>query len=225
LPTWFVSFWEREQAGYWTPLDDVHDPRRVRYVPRGIDCNGTGLSPDGQKADLSGAPAIVIADQFRLFKDAIPAIWGAYHYCRSNPQARVHLYGMPPIGSKPRATLDRWIARTGLHRCIGSVNEVVNNLPEVLRAADVLVSTVTGESRVLVEAQACGCAVVAPCPEADYQVNEFWLPDKVSRGIKRAVAAGKPADARAARATVARERYSIARTAEALAALYEEIIG
>lgn len=224
-PTWFVSFWEREQAGYWLPLDDVRKDRRVHFIPRGIDFAGSGLSPDGPKADLSGKPAIVIADQFRLFKDAIPSLWGAYHYWRSNPEARVHLYAMPPAGTKPRATLDRWLQATGIHRCIGSVNEVVPNLPDVLRAADVLVSTVTGESRVLVEAQACGCPVVAPCPEADLEINTFWLPNHIAAGIQGACQISTTDDDRKHRAAMARETYRIDRTAEALAALYKEILG
>lgn len=222
-PMWFVSFWEREQRGYWTPLDDVRKGTRVRYIPRGIDFTGSDLGVHGQKCDLSGRPAIVIADQFRLFKDAIPSIWGAYHYWRENTDARVHLYAMPGVGTKPRETLDRWLKETGIHRCIGSVNEVTPYLPSVLRSADVLVSTVTGESRVLVEAQACGCPVVAPCPEADVQVNEFWLPDAMAGGIHAAIDVDP--HRREARAARTQRMYPIDRTAEALVSLYEEILG
>lgn len=223
-PTWFVSFWEREQSGYWTPLDDTRKHPRVRYIPRGIDFEAAGLAVDGPTVDLSGKPAIVIADQFRLFKDAIPSIWGAYNYWRSNPEARVHLYAMPPEGTKAREVLNRWLLDTGIHRCIGSVNGVTQHLPEVLRSADVLLSTVTGESRVLVEAQACGCPVVAPCPEADVQVNEFWLPDKVSAAMHCTVEHECP-KSRAARAVRTKDAYRLDRTAKALAALYKEILG
>lgn len=225
-PTLFVSFWEREQAGYWTPLDDVRGKPRVRYIPRGIDFAGCDLTPDGPRVDLAGDPAIVICDQFRLFKDAIPSIYGAYLYWLSNPRARVHLYAMPPVGTQTRTTLDRWLNTSQLHRCIGSVNDVTPNLPDVLRSADMLVSTVTGESRVLVEAQACGCPVIAPAPEADVQVNEFWLPDKVAAAIAEARATCKVTKtARRARAKSTRAAYPIERTAEELAALYKEILG
>jgi glycosyltransferase involved in cell wall biosynthesis len=223
-PTWFVSFWEREQSGYWTPLDDTRKHPRVRYIPRGIDIEGSGLGADGPTVDLSGKPAIVIADQFRLFKDAIPSIWGAYNYWRDNPEARVHLYAMPPEGTKSREVLNRWLLDTGIHRCIGSVNGVTQHLPEVLRSADVLLSTVTGESRVLVEAQACGCPVVAPCPEADVQCDAFWLPQKVAAALGRAIDSGSP-QARAARAERTKAAYRIERTAIALQRLYKEILG
>jgi glycosyltransferase involved in cell wall biosynthesis len=224
-PSWFVSFWEREQRGFWTPIDDTRKQHRIRYIPRGIDFDANRLSVDGTRQDLVGDPVIVIADQFRLFKDAIPSIYAAYAYWRRNPKARVHLYAMPPIGSRQRETIDRWLQVSGVHRCIGSVNGIENDLPSVLRAADVLVSTVTGESRVLLEAQACGCATVAPCPEADYQCNEFWLPDKFSLAIGDAIAGGCDDAARRARAAHVREAYRIERTAEALAALYKEILG
>ncbi len=220
-PTWFVSFWQQEQAGYWSALDGARGHPRIRYIPRGIRF-GDGLGETGPRRHLEGAPVIVIADQFRLFKDALPSLWGAYRYWLKNPAARVHLYGLPPRNTRARDALERWIADSQLHRCIGGMWEVVDYLPEVLRSADVLLSTVTGESRVLLEAQACGCPVVAPALAADVCVNEFWLPDRVADAISHALAPSVVT--RRDRAEAVRERYDIRRTAAALKELYEEVL-
>jgi len=220
-PTWFVSFWEYEQSGYWSALDGVRDHPRVRYIPRGIRYPSE-LAPEGPKRNLEGSPVIVIADQFRLFKDALPALWGAYEYWLRNPAARVHLYGLPPRNSRAREALERWIGGSHLHRCIGGMHDVVDYLPEVLRSADVLLSTVTGESRLLLEAQACGCPVVAPTRAADICITDFWLPHRVADGIAHAL--DLSVISRKDRAETVRSRYDISRTVAALSSLYEEVL-
>ena len=225
-PTWFVSMWEQEQGTYWRAIAGEHKEARMRFIPRGIRF-GDEWTPEGPKRELEGDPVIIIADQFRYFKDALPSLWGAYEYWRRNPKARVHLYGLPDKGHPARGTLERWIAGCGLHRMIGSMNGIVSYLPEVFRGADVLLSTVTGESRVALEAQACGCAVVAPWPHADSQVHDFWQPLLLSEAIERLV----PQDGvtwrttnRKHRAKIARERYNVDKTAEGFKLLYEEIL-
>lgn len=224
-PTWFVSLWKEDQGDYWDAIDGLREVPRIRYVPRGI-AFGDRWSPEGPKRDLEGDPVIVICDQFRYYKDALPSIWGAYHYWLRNPKARVYLYGMPPSGCPQRATLESWLAFGSLHRCVGQTNDIVDYLPEVYRAADVLLTTATCESRVVVEAQACGCAVAAPWPEgADVVVDRFWRPNAVADAIEEVVATKcKPAD-RAARAKKVRQQFDIRKTAQALKSLYEEILG
>lgn len=216
--TWFVSMWEQEQGAYWSALDGMRG--RLRFVPRGIEF-GDRWTPDGDRRDLDGSPCIVIADQFRLFKDALSVLFGALAYWRRNPRARVYLFAMPPENSQPRIALDRWTVSSELHRMIGGVSEVVDYLPEVFRRADVVLTTVTGESRVALEAQACGCPVVGPWPDADANVLDHWLPERIADGIEAALATGVT---RTQRAQAVRERYPIARTALALKALYEEML-
>ena len=222
-PTWYVSFWEEEQGAYWDALDGVRDKPRIRYLPRGI-VFGDQWTPEGDKAQLEGDPVIVIADQFRLFKDALPVLWGAYHYWLRNPRARIYLYALPPAGSQTRTTLDRWIQHGQIHRCIGGMSDIVDYLPSVFRRADVLVSTVTGESRVALEAQGCGTAVVAPWPGADVELGRFWQPEEVATAIEQAVATGISAQARRERADRTRARYDIRPCVEGMKLLFEEIM-
>ena len=216
--TWFVSMWEQEQGAYWRALDNCRD--RLRFVPRGIRF-GDKWSPNGPKRALDGDPCIVIADSFRLFKDSLSVLFGALEYWRRNPRARVYLFAMPPQNSQPRIALDRWVASSELHRMLAGVSEVVDYLPEVFRRADVVLSTVTGESRVVLEAQACGCPVVAPWPDADATVYDHWDPASIADGIEAALDCGMT---REQRADATRARYPIQRTVQGLTALYEEML-
>lgn len=217
-PTWFLSFWEEEQGAYWKLIDGMRD--RLWFAPRGLRF-GNRWTPDGPKRSLDGSPVIVIADQFRLFKDALSTLWGAYLYWKRNPKAQVYLFGLPPANSTQYATIERWTLAAGLHKAIGGVHDVVDYLPEVFRRADVLLTTVTGESRVALEAQACGCPVVAPWPGADAQVLEHWQPEAIADGIAAALDDSVTRDQRAERT---RERYDIRKTAESLKQLYERVL-
>lgn len=226
-PTWFVSLWEEEQGDYWRAVAGEHQKDRLRFIPRGVRF-GEEWTVDGSKRDLDGNPVIVVADQFRYFKDAIPCLFGAYQYWLHNPKARLHLFGLPEKGHPARETIERWLAESELHRMIGSVNGIVNYLPEVFRAADVLLSTVPGESRVALEAQACGCAVAAPWPGADATVLDFWQPERLADGIASIIwGEGIPDscdERRKGRAAKVREVFDIRKTAEGMKALYEEIL-
>jgi len=219
-PTLYVSMWEREQGAYWNALDAGRG--RMRYVPRGMDAAGNGLSPDGLARTLTGSPAIVIADQFRYFKDAIPSLYGALEYWRQNPAARVHLFGLPAKGHRARDTIDRWIEGGDLRHCIGSVNGIVDYLPEVFRGADVLLTTVHGESRVVLEALGCGCPVVGPLAEATARCDRFWEPERVASAIRYVLAS---APSRAAIAAGIGSAYPMTATVAALKSVYEELAG
>lgn len=188
-PTWFLSMWEDEQRGYWDCIAGEYQRHRMWYAPRGI-VFGDEWSPEGPKRDLEGDPVIVIADQFRLFKDALPTLFGAYRYWVENPKTRVHIYGLPEVGHEAREKLERWLMRSGLHRMIGSLNGIVDYLPDVFRSADILLSTVTGESRVVLEAMACGCAVVGPWKGATVCVDRFWEADILDAEIARTLGGG-----------------------------------
>lgn len=215
---WFVSFWEDDQKAYWDVLDNGRN--RVRYIQRGIRF-GDEWTPEGKARQLEGDPCIVIADQFRVFKDVLPCLWGAFNYWLENPKTRIYMYGLPPRNSRERECLDRWLTSTGMHSAIAGLEGIVDYLPEVFRRADVVVSNVTCESRVVVEAAACGCKVVAPWESATAYVRKPWRPDSFARGIAEAV------DSNATRekiAKAARKDFNSDKTAEQLMELYEEIM-
>ena len=225
-PTWFVSFWKDDQADYWAALEGIRNESRVWYAPRGIRFGKT-FSPDGPTRHLEGDPAIVIADQFRMFKDALPALWGAYRYWERNPKARVHLYALPPKTSREREAIERWILSSNLHRCIGGMYEIVDYLPEVYRAADVLVSTVTCESRVMLEAHACGCPTVAPWDSAHTRVANWWRPDCIADAIETCWVHfdhGAKDQRRRSLAADVRTQYDINRTVDSLAECYARVM-
>ena len=224
-PVWFVNFWEDDQGDYWRAIDGVRDKPRMRFVPRGI-VFGDRYTCAGPKKSFEGNPVILIADQFRLFKDALPSLYGAYHYWLRNPEARVYLYAAPPAGSKERATLESWLVNSPLHRMIGGIFEIVPDIEEAYRAADMLVSTVTCESRVVLEAHACGCPTVAPWDSAIVQPKRYWRPREVADAIEECWGSFPSRDplAREALSTQVKEAYNIRQTAEALRDLYTEII-
>lgn len=218
-PTWFASMWEEEQGSYWDAIDGARE--RMRYIPRGIHF-GDKWTPQGEQKDLDGDPCIVIADQFRLFKDALPVLWGAYHYWMRNPKARIYLFGLPQQGHECRTRLDRWIGESNLHRMIGGTFGVVNYLPDVFRRADVLLSTVTGESRVVLESMACGCKTVAPWPGSTVPVDRFWEPPLVADAIEDALS---DRETREERSDMIRSAFPLEATARGWQKLYEEILG
>lgn len=216
--TLFVSFWEEDQKSWWDVLDG--DRNRMRYARRGIymDENMTHL---GTQRDLEGSPVIVIADQFRMFKDILPVLTGAQLYCDKNPKAKIHLYGLPPTTSRERDCINRWLLASRMRYNIASLNEIVDYLPEVFRTADVLVSNVNCESRVVVEAAACGCKVVAPWEYANSYVEKPWRPDSFCNAIEKAVESKQN---REQLSIETRDMFNISKTVEDLERIYNELL-
>lgn len=218
-----VTFWE-DQAGYWQVLDGQRHVNRLRVVPRGLYW-GSNLRADGERANLVGDPVLVIADQFRLLKDSFALCFAAAIFARKHPGARLHLFCIPPEGTAPGDGIRDVLMNSEIRSVLGSVNEVSETVEDVFRGADILLSSVRGESRVVLEALACGCDVVAQsgnvASEADFRDPEHIAETIEKVWLKRQ--AGGEAHRQALSAKV-RKRYDIRKTVAGLKAVYEELL-
>ena len=150
----FITFWP-EFVYYWSSL--IND--KVHYVPSPI--NLDEYKPSGERHNFGkywGDPNIVIADRWR--EDTTPFnIVFAANYFKENfcSTARVHIYGIP-TGN----TCMNFLApfqRTGI---VGQTCGIVDNLSEILRSADILLTPNTISTRIIREAMASGLPIVAP---------------------------------------------------------------
>lgn len=159
----YVTMWS-DQLPYWRVLAGPAADERVRLIPRGLRL-GDQFVPDGPREGLVGDPVVVIVESFRLIKDILAPLFAASEFHNRCPNARVYMFGVPDDSDPMGATFRRMIGNSNLHRCIGDVHTVHRAIDRVLRDADLLVTSSRGESRVMLEALACGCDVV--CQSSD----------------------------------------------------------
>lgn len=218
-----VTFWE-DQLGYWQVLDGPRAASRVRYVPRGI-VFGDRYRPDGEKALLSGVPALVICDSFRLFKDSLAIWFGAAIFARKYPEARLHLFAMPDAGNPIGDAIRRVVSSSEIRNCLGQLGGLQRQVEKVFRGADILLSTVRGESRIVMEAAACGCDVITQSAP-NTQEADFRSPDAIAETIER-VWLERQAEGAGRREHIYAQTvqaYDITRTVEGMKAIYEELL-
>lgn len=168
----FFTMWPTQFAT-WEVCDNYRG--RVRAAPNGVDLSRWKL--DGEARALAGEPALLVADQARMCKDPFVMVFGAEWFrAKLCPEAQLHIVGFPPQGTGNR-TRERWdhlIAQTGLRRVVNGVTGIVDDLPTWYRGADILLTTITDESRVVKEALVSGCDVLSPAfSTAD--IDESWL--------------------------------------------------
>lgn len=219
-----VTFW-RDQLPFWQVLDGPRAAERVRYVPRGI-VFGDRWVPEGPTMALPGDPVLIIADSLRLCKDMVTPLFAAGLFARKHPGARLHIFGIPDRGTKIGDAIHNTIEGSELRTVCTSVSPITTELEKALRCGDILLSAVRGESRVAIEAAACGMEVVTQSCDNTWEAD-FRDPEALCETIERAWEARQSAGREARRQEIARqtrERYDMARTAEGLRAVYEELV-
>lgn len=170
--THWITMWPTQFAT-WEILDNYQG--RVRAAPNGV-CLET-YSLDGPKASLAGKPTLLISDQARMCKDPFVMVFGAEYYRQKyEHDARLHIVGFPPqgTGNRVRERWDMLISQSGVHRVLAGVSGIVKNLPNWYRDSDILLTTITDESRVVKEAIASGVDVLAPTFSTEL-IDESWL--------------------------------------------------
>ena len=223
----FVTLWP-SQLPYWDVLLGPGQRERLRCVSRGVDLSKRFV-PDGERAALRGRPALLIADSWRLFKDVLAPLFACARVHQLDHDALVTLVGTPPAGSVVGQALRSTIQGSELHRAVAEVHEVRHDIERYYRAADILVTSVRGDSRVVLEALACGCDVV--CQSADSGLKglheaDFRSPETIANTImdvwEDRYKGGE--DRRRAIAAAVRDAVDVGRMAEGMVAIYEELI-
>jgi glycosyltransferase involved in cell wall biosynthesis len=205
--------------------EKVLGPRanQIRVNPNGVDVSR--FCPEGPIAERSGAPLVVCVG--RLCRARGPDVAVSALAVMRTPQARLRLVG----------TGEDWVAIENRARDLGLVDrvEMVGFRPDPapeLRAADVVVvpSRYDGMALVLLEAMACGAAIVAtrvPGSSVLEGVGQL-VPVEDPRGLARAVDAlladpdRRRLLGRAARSRVA-ELYSLESSLEGILELWRTL--
>jgi len=152
----YVTFWP-EHLPFWKL---VMPQRWVDYVPCPVDLNrfnpgGPGFS----STHWTGSPNVMVADMWR--EDITPfSMIPAMETFRQVhcPTAKLHLFGLPPANKGFSAQLGTRLRNSGL---VGEANVIVPFLDTVYRSADILVTPHRIATRIIREALASGCPVVA----------------------------------------------------------------
>lgn len=145
----------KRQYYFFKQFDHSH---KLSYVRRGVDLER--WKPDGLKADLNGKPAVMYAEVWRHMKDPIHTFFAAYEYFKKNQDMRFHPFNCTDYHS----SWERVVFAGGFHAMLGKYGVAGNQafLEHYFRSAHMLISPIMiGEnSRVSVEAMACGCPVI-----------------------------------------------------------------
>lgn len=151
----FVTFWKPFKF-HWELFVENH---KVFYVPAMVDIKK--YSPGGKKFDFGpkgGRPNIVCVDIWREDTTPYNVMHAAMKFIKERcSQGRLHVFGLPANVK----ILDQYIGVLGQNRLIGHAWGKVDFLDEVYRAADILVTPHVIATRVVREAMACGCPIVA----------------------------------------------------------------
>lgn len=140
---------------YYKQFDHGH---KLNYIRRGVDLER--WKPEGMKMNLNGKPSITFGEVWRIFKDPMHLMFAAYEYHKKNPDMKLHLFGCTYYPE----TWERMMFAGGFHEVIGRYGIGGHqSFPEHwFRGSDMVFSPnmIGAESRVAVEAMACGCPVV-----------------------------------------------------------------
>lgn len=200
-------------------------PREVLEVPPFLDLARWTPGPSGYGfGGLGGRPNVVVADVWRQDRDPFHVVFGFARFAEGVPEARLHLYGLEPAAVNALSpVLD------GLHGrgVLGEVKGRVDNLVEVYRAADLLITPHRMAVRTVREALACGLPVVAGAGNA-YTPFRADDEDVVAYAAEVGRAWGIISEHREARREDARRAAEIAfdptRSVSTLVSLYERVL-
>jgi len=179
----FVCFWEKHKLVW----DIIVPNKKTYYVPAIVDLDK--YNPEGKKfnfGDFSGKPNIVVADIWREDITPFNVIFAAARFKKiCCPSAKVHIFGAPPPGAP---FISELMLRLRNKSVVGIADSLVPFMPDVYRAADIVITPHNIATRVIREALACGVPVVAGsgCSFAkyvadardakafSYQINRCW---------------------------------------------------
>ena len=162
----YVTFW-KEYLFYWSR---ILPGEKIFYIPSPIDLKT--FSPQGTKYDFgenNGTPNIVIADMWREDTSPFNLIFAAKYFKEHfYGRAKLHIYGIPQNNSCINFLSP--LKKSGL---IGELRGIVGNLPDIYRAADMVITPNIIATRIVRESLASGTPIVAPvgCRFTDFQAE------------------------------------------------------
>lgn len=218
----FVSFWE-EHKSVW---DIIIPNKKTHYVPAIVDLSK--YNPVGKKfnfGDFEGEPNIVVADIWREDITPFNVIFAAARFKQLRcPTAKVHIFGTPPPDTP---FIKELMLRLRNKDIVGIADGLVSFMPDVYRAADIVVTPHNIATRVIREALASGVPIVAGSGcrytkyTADardykafsYQINRCWADlQSNSKKVKREF-----------RDTAERE-FNYENTGKAMLSIFDEVL-
>uniref|UniRef100_A0A6M3J5Q1 Glycosyltransferase n=1 Tax=viral metagenome TaxID=1070528 RepID=A0A6M3J5Q1_9ZZZZ len=155
----FITFWP-EHVSYWKYL---LPNASMEVVTPPVDLDGYKM--EGKiyqfKPEEKGNPNILICDMWREditpFNTIIAAMVFAEEYC---PMAKIHIIAVPMPGQS-NPVIDIMFGNLRKSGFLGHISTVIQNLDEIMRAADMLVSPAGIETRTVLESAALGLPIVA----------------------------------------------------------------
>lgn len=211
----FFTYWE-EHLDYWNMLLK----KSVDYVPAMVDLKT--FCPDGSKVDFKagGKPNILIADIWREDTSPFNVVFAAAKFIKEKcPGGKIHIYGM----SKPNETpaMSNILNPLKERGIVGDMHGLVKNINEVYRAADMLITPHNIATRVVREALASGCPVVAGTGSkyTDFQADSHNIPEfanEIGRCYQNLTRAGVR--------QVAEENFSLEQSGKSLEKIYRKVL-
>ena len=151
-----VTFWDHHVL-YWEPI--IPKDKLVCFPAPPIDENR--FNPIGKKHDfkeLGKEWNIVLTDSWRDDVDIYEIIHGAIEVAKTRNDVRFHIYG---IDNKLPACWEYLIAQLRKYDALGELWARRQDIEEVYRAADILLSPHRIVTRAIGEALSCGTPVIA----------------------------------------------------------------
>jgi glycosyltransferase involved in cell wall biosynthesis len=202
---------------------------RFRRLPLGVDCER--FSPDGEIADLAGAPRLLHVASLSPIKDQRTLLRAFARVAGRMPEARLHIVGDGALGSEleDRASRLEVAQRVVFH---GAVPH--DRLPPLYRAADLHVMSSRFESQGMTALEAAACrtptvgTAVGILPELTGGVRTVPVGNPEALAAELLSLLESPTElaemGRVAQALVMRQ-YTLERCASRLEDLYREVRG
>lgn len=221
----FITFWP-QHLDYWKYMLPEAD---MAVVSPPIDLSRYSIG--GKKYSFrdgeNGNPNILICDMWREditpLNTIIAAMKFAERYC---PTAKIHVIAVPVPG-KDNPVIDPMFGEFRKTGYLGKVATVVENLDEIMRVCDFVVSPLGIETRTILEANALGIPVVAGTknPLALFTADPRNIDDTVA-AIKKCwdKISNSDKDLKQPTRKELEKNYSLEKTGKQVKELYESIL-
>lgn len=218
-----ITFWE-EFIPHWKTIMPTS---RVEYVPAPV--NMKEFTPNGEAFDLGqkrGEPNLLVVDNWRDDETPFNVIWAALKFYQDYcPTARLHVFGLPEAGDGPVAVMARALDRSGVW---GKAYTLHNQMPQIYRSADILLTPHVIATRVIREGLASGLPIVAGtgCRYTPFTANPKDI-DGYAKAINRVwemIKSGtifSKIDSR----QVANDQFEMKKAGAKMADLFQQVVG
>ena len=186
----YITFWQRH-IDYWKPIFG----NKVVYCPPPINLDDYTLH--GPKHQLTNVGKINIGycDTWHsiLFKNPLQIIAGLYKFVTKHKDINIklHLFGIP--GESKRidewgGIWDKYLSLMKQYDFIGDLQPTHENMAEIYRALDIIITSSSDINRITRESMACGTPVIGPIGnEAAYKTCNIINPEEVNVTLEKLI--------------------------------------